>query len=43
MAKKGGAVQLQIEVETEEDWNKLVKREGLIGKHMFHTFIRLNL
>lgn len=35
MAKKGAAIQLQIEVEDDEDWEKLVEREGLIGtKHL---------
>lgn len=32
MAKKGAAIQLQIEVDTEEDWWNLVQRSGLIGE-----------
>lgn len=30
--KKGQATQLQVEVNNEEDWEKLLTREGLIGK-----------
>jgi hypothetical protein len=29
--KKGEATQLQIEVNTEEEWEKLLLKEGLIG------------
>lgn len=31
MAKKGQAVQLQTEVNSDEEWDKLLEREGLIG------------
>lgn len=30
MAKKG-QVQLQVEVNTDEEWEKLLERDGLIG------------
>lgn len=30
MAKKGQAIQLQTEVNTDEEWEKLLQREGLI-------------
>jgi hypothetical protein len=31
--KKGQLVQLQLEINTEEEWEKLLLRDGLIGKH----------
>lgn len=30
--KKGQVVQLQSEVNTEEEWNKLLEKDGLVGK-----------
>lgn len=41
MAKKGAQIQLQIEVENDEDWEKLVEREGLIGN--FSLLINVGL
>jgi hypothetical protein len=33
MAKKGGPIQLQVEVNTNDDWQKmLVEKKGLVGK-----------
>jgi len=29
--KKGAVVQLQAEVSTQDDWEKLITRDGLIG------------
>jgi hypothetical protein len=31
--KKGQVVQLQLEVNTEEQWQKLLEKDGLTGKH----------
>jgi hypothetical protein len=31
--KKGQVVQLQSEVNTEEEWNKLLEKDGLVGKY----------
>jgi len=31
--KKGQVVQLQLEVNTEEEWEKLLLKDGLIGKN----------
>ena len=33
MAKKGQAIQLQTEVNNDEEWEKLLLREGLIGNY----------
>lgn len=30
-AKKGSQVQFQIDVTTDEEWNKLMERQGLVG------------
>lgn len=32
MTKKGGQIQLQVELNTDEEWTKFIDREGLIGK-----------
>lgn len=32
MAKKGQAVQLQSEINNDEDWDRLLQRDGLISK-----------
>jgi hypothetical protein len=32
-SKKGQVVQLQLEVNTEEQWQKLLEKDGLTGKH----------
>lgn len=31
--KKSQVVQLQLEVNTEEQWQKLLEKDGLTGKH----------
>jgi hypothetical protein len=31
--KKGQAASLQIEVNTEEDWENLLQTDGLVGEH----------
>lgn len=31
--KKSQVVQLQLEVNTEEQWKKLLEKDGLTGKH----------
>lgn len=33
-AKKGGQVQFQIDVTTEEEWAKLLEKKGLIGNSL---------
>lgn len=33
MAKKGQAVQLQQELSSDEDWDKMLQRDGLIGRY----------
>jgi hypothetical protein len=35
--KKGQVVQLQSEVNTEEEWNKLLEKDGLVGKHCINS------
>lgn len=37
MAKKGQPVQLQAEINSDEEWEKLLQRDGLIGEHFEHT------
>jgi len=37
--KKGQVVQLQLEVNTEEEWEKLLLKDGLIGKHCNYLLI----
>lgn len=37
MAKKGQPVQLQAEINSDEEWEKLLQRDGLIGEHFQHT------
>jgi hypothetical protein len=31
--KKGQVVQLQLKVNTEEEWKNLLEKDGLVGKH----------
>lgn len=38
MAKKGQAVQLQLEVNNDDEWNKLMQKEGLIGINNLEKF-----
>ena len=38
-SKKGQVVQLQLEVNTEEEWEKLLLKDGLIGKHYNYLLI----
>jgi len=38
--KKGQVVQLQLEVNTEEEWKKLLLKDGLIGKHLLILVVR---
>jgi hypothetical protein len=37
--KKGQVAQLQLEVNTEEEWEKLLLKNGLIGKHCNYLLI----
>lgn len=32
-AKKGAQIQFQVDVATEEEWTKLLEKQGLIGKY----------
>lgn len=34
MAKKGGQVVLQEEINTNEDWSKMLEKPGVYGKHV---------
>lgn len=34
MAKKGAQIALQAEIESDEDWEKLIEKEGLIGNYL---------
>jgi hypothetical protein len=33
MARKGKEIQLQQEIETQEEWEDMLSKEGLCGKH----------
>lgn len=35
MAKKGQPVQLQLEVNNDDEWDKLMQKDGLIGRNNF--------
>lgn len=41
MAKKGQPVQLQAEINSDEEWEKLLQRDGLIGEHFESTHLQL--
>lgn len=43
MAKKGQPVQLQAEINNDEEWEKLLHREGLIGEHFGFTNYQLHV
>lgn len=32
-AKKGAQIQFQVDITTEEEWSKLMERQGLVGKN----------
>lgn len=36
MAKKGGQVVLQEEINTNEDWTKMLEKPGIYGKFKYH-------
>lgn len=38
MAKKGQAVQLQLEVNNDDEWDKLMQKDGLIGINNLKKF-----
>ena len=42
MARRRQEVALQTEIETQEEWNETVNKEGLTGKeyHIIHCFDR---
>jgi len=33
MAKSKGKIELQVEIKTQEQWDELLSKEGLIGKY----------
>lgn len=43
MAKKGQPVQLQAEINNDDEWEKLLQRDGLIGENFALVIFCYNL
>jgi len=38
MAKKGGQVVLQEEINNDDEWVKMLEKSGIYGKQKYHSF-----